>query len=376
MLFPIGIATGEAFCNRENERKILKGNINANRHTVLLAPRRYGKTSLVSEVTEQLSYPSCNMDFLLAADSRSVESATLEKIGDLLQLILPKTKKAKDKILNIFRQLRPEITLSSMGSKVVLYSPSENANNREATICDVLLNLDKTAKAANKRVIVFMDEFQQIGQLRDKHVIEASIRHAVERSQYVSYIFSGSNRHLLLQMFSDKSRPFYKLCSTISLGRISKIDHIAFIQKHAEKKWHKALKEETINTIIKLSECHPYYVNLICNYFWQNNEYPTAAKVDEFWMSYIETQKSIISYDLAALSNNQKTVLKNLAEHPANQPYSHENLMRTQLTIASQKEAINKLLLKDFIFEDESGFTRVLDPAIKSYIMLNVRRLR
>lgn len=376
MLFPIGIATGEAFCNRENERKILKDNINANRHTVLLAPRRYGKTSLVSEVIDQLSYPSCCMDFLLAADARSVEAAILEKVGELLQSILPKTKKAKDKILNIFRQLRPEITLSSMGQKVVLHSPSENASNREATICDVLLNLDKTAQAANKRVIVFMDEFQQIGQLRDKHVIEASIRHAVERSQYVSYIFSGSNRHLLLQMFSDKSRPFYRLCTTISLRRISKSDHVGFIQKHAEKKWHKALKEETMNTILKLSECHPYYVNLICNYFWQNDEYPTPAKVDNFWNSYIETQKSIISYDLAALSNNQKSILKDLAEHPANQPYSHENLLRTRLTIASQKEAIKKLLLKDFLFEDESGFTRILDPAVKSYIMANLIRRR
>lgn len=98
MLFPIGIATGEAFCNRDNERKILKDNINANRHTVLLAPRRYGKTSLVSEVIEQLSYPSCNMDFLLAADARAVEAVILEKIGELLQSILPQTKKPMKKI--------------------------------------------------------------------------------------------------------------------------------------------------------------------------------------------------------------------------------------------------------------------------------------
>lgn len=371
MLFPIGIATGEAFCNRENERKILKDNINANRHTVLLAPRRYGKANLVSEVIKQLSYPSCCMDFLLAADARSVEAAILERVGELLQSILPRTKKTAEKTLTIFRQLRPEITLSSIGQKIVLHSPSENTNNRETTICDVLLNLDKTAQAAKKRVIVFMDEFQQIGQLRDKHVIEASIRHAVERSKSVSYIFSGSNRHLLLQMFSDKNRPFYRLCTTISLKRISKSDHVEFIQKHAEKKWHKALKEETMNTILKLSECHPYYVKLICSYFWQNDEYPTSAKVVNFWNSYIETQKPIIAYDLALLSNNQKTILKDLAEHPANQPYSNENLLRTRLTIASQKEAIKKLLLKDFLFQDEFGFIRLLDPAVSSYVMAN-----
>ena len=256
-----------------------------------------------------------------------------------------------------------------MGQTVVLYSPVENSNNREATIRDALLSLDKAAKMAKKRVIIFMNEFQQIGQLRDKHVIEASIRHAVERSQYVSYIFSGSNRHVLLEMFSNKNRPFYKLCATISLKRITEKSHTAFIQKHAEKKWRKPLKESVMDEIIKLSECHPYYLNLICNYFWQNNEYPTVKKIGAFWDNYVETQKSIIAYDISGLSNNQKLVLKDLAIRPANQPYGNESLKRTGLTIASQKLAIQRLHLMDFIFKDEYGFLKVLEPAVKTFIL-------
>lgn len=370
MLFPVGIATGEVFSSRDNERKILNDNICANRHTVLLAPRRYDKASLVTEVVKQLAYPSCHIDFLLAADARAIEAKILNAVGGLLHSILPKTKKAKEKLLQLFRPLRPEITLSEARETVKLHAPTEDPHDHEAIISEVLLNLDKVAQATKKRVFVFMDEFQQIGQLRDQHVIEESIRRAVERSQKVTYVFSGSNRHLILRMFSDKNRPFYRLCSTISLKRINETDHATCIQKHAQKKWKKPLADETLESIIWLSECHPYYVDLICNHFWQRNKYPTKIKVHELWNKYIQTQKSIIAYEIAMLSNNQKIVLKDFARYPANQPYSNENLLRTRLTIASQKEAIKKLLLKDFIYEDELGFVRLLDPAVKAFILL------
>ncbi|MFN3233812.1 MAG: hypothetical protein ACE365_00145 [Gammaproteobacteria bacterium] len=366
-IFPIGIATGATFCNRVSERKILKTNIITGKHSVVLAPRGYDKTSLITQTLNEANLLYCEIDFLLTATPEAVQQRILEKVGKLLLELLPKTKKAKEKILHLFKSLRPDLVLSGIGQKIIFHAPPSE-HMFETTICDTLVNLDKAAQLAKKRVVVFMDEFQQIGDLKDQHVVEASIRHAVERSQNVSYIFSGSNRHMLLQMFSSKSRPFYRLCTTITIKRIKEEDHIHFIQDKATKKWKKRLTDDAINEIMKTSDCHDYYVSLICKYFWDKNQIPTPTKIQEFWKHYIDTQQAVIAYDIALLSNNQKIVLNEFAKNPTNQPYAHKCLMRTKLTLASQKEAINKLMRKDFVYVDDLGITRLLDPAIRTLI--------
>ncbi len=370
-VFPIGIATGKAFCNRTKEKRLLTNNIKNTRHTVLLAPRRYGKTSLVTETINELKYPHCEIDFLLCGNSEAVQAKILNRVGQLLYKILPKTAKLKKNILDVFSRLRPEISISyhNVEVGVKLHTPTDQVNH-ETTISDVLENLDEAARMAKKHVIVFMDEFQQIGLLRDQHVIEAAIRHAVERAKNVSYIFSGSNRHLLLQMFNDKSRPFYRLCQTYPIKRIPADEHILFIQKHAKQKWKKNLSDDAISEIIKLSASHAYYINLICNYFWSNNEFPTKNKVRRMWNEYIQNERSVIASDISTLSNNQKIVLKYFAYHPSNQPYGNKVLIATKLTSASLKQAIGKLVEKDMLFTDDLGFLRILDPAMQTLIVM------
>lgn len=367
--FPIGLATGAAFCNRAQERADLLNNIDNLRHTVLLGPRRYGKTSLVTEVIQQLNYPYCEMDFLLCGSAEAVQTKILDNVGKMLCHLLPKTAQLKKNMLDLFRKLRPEILMNyhELELAVKLHPPSDKTDS-QTTISEVLENLDKAAQQANKRVIVFMDEFQQIGLLRDQHVIEAAIRHAVERSKNVSYIFSGSDRHLLLQMFSDKSRPFYRLCQLYPLKRIAENEHIEFIQKQAKHKWKKFLDAQTIKKIMELSESHAYYVNLICNYFWSRSEFPSAEKIEKMWRDYIKIQKTVFASDVSDLSNNQKIVLKHFARFPVYKPYAKETWSVLQLTPASLKQAIDKLIEKDLLHVDEDGLTCVLDPALKDFI--------
>lgn len=367
--FPIGLATGAAFCNRTQERADLLNNIENARHTVLLGPRRYGKTSLVTEVMQQLHYPCCEMDFLLCGNAQAVQAKILDNVGKLLYQLLPKTAQLKKNMLDLFRKLKPEILMNyhEVELGVKLYAPSDKTDS-QTTISDLLENLDKAAQQAKKRVIVFMDEFQQIGLLRDQHVIEAAIRHAVERAKNVSYIFSGSDRHLLLHMFSAKSRPFYRLCQLYPLKRIAENEHVDFIQKQAKHKWEKQLDSETIKKIMQLSEAHSYYVNLICNYFWSNNTFPSTEKIDKMWQGYIKIQRSVFASDVSDLSNNQKIVLKHFSQYPTPHPYAKETWSVLQLTPASVKQAIDKLSAKDLLHVDEDGVTCILDPAMKAFI--------
>ena len=100
-----------------------------------------------------------------------------------------------------------------------------NSNNQKPTdiILQALEKLHDLALKKGKRVVLFLDEFQVVGEVIENNAIEAVIREAAQKSTYIYYVFFGSNRHLMEQMFYDRKRPFYKLCDQIKLERIHQL---------------------------------------------------------------------------------------------------------------------------------------------------------
>src|SRR3990167_198086 len=120
-LFPEGLALGEAFINRVSERNTLIKRIKSSKHTVLMAPRRYGKTSLVMQVAQDLKIHSCAIDLLAAYDVAYVRDQIVEKVGRLVVELLPTvSKKSSEKLIQIFKKMKPELTLGAFGQKLKL----------------------------------------------------------------------------------------------------------------------------------------------------------------------------------------------------------------------------------------------------------------
>lgn len=367
-LFPTTIATGDAFCNREKERRLLKQYIQSGRHIVVMAPRRYGKTSLINQTLIEQKICCSIMELTLATSAEDVERIILKYVGQLLYSLLPRTIKAKQNILKLFKWLNPELVLTVGGQKLIFH-PDRTPDNPAENIAEILMKLDSAAKLAKKKIVVVIDEFQQINDIENDHVIEAAIRHAMQYSKCVSYIFSGSNRHLLLSLFNDKNRPFYNSCEIIQINRISRADYESFIQKAAQKKWNKLLPQPVLEEIFKRSELHPSYVNRICGYFWMTDEFPHAASlVEKFWENFVNSKHAQFSEDVLQLSKNQKKVLRYLASYPTQNPSHHTVCEAVGISEASIRQAIKTLLLKDYFLKDESGFIRVLDPALKDFL--------
>ncbi len=361
--FPTGIARGAAFINRHAEREQLQKNILANRHLVLMAPRRYGKTSLVTQVASEIHIPFCMIDFLTVHDDLTVRDALYEKVGKLVMDILPPLQQAKEKLLNIFGSMKPELSLSAFGQKLTFHTP----NNPSSNIANLLLKLDETAVHFEKRAIIFIDEMQQIGFLKNSSSIEGSIRHAVERSQNITYCFSGSSRHLLRKMFGDKERPLYRLCHTFELNRIAKTHYHQYLNKLAEGRWGAHLSADSFNTIIQLTEGHPFYINALCQLLWMEKAIPSVKEVQDTWSHYVKDNRHIISDDVIGLSLNQKKILTILAKEPAKEIYGAEFMMKATLTQSSIRKAVEVLLEKDLIYVDNENYTLV-DPAIRYYL--------
>src|SRR5205085_2388232 len=134
---------------------------------------------------------------------------------------------------------------------------------------EALLLLDKLLIEKKKRAIIFLDEFQEVGQISKNRAIEGAFRTAAQEMRALSLIFSGSIRSLLLSMFEDESRPLYKLCRKIKLDRISAIDYEHHIQKIAISTWNKKIEKGVFDRIMELTNRHPYYVNYLADTVWE-----------------------------------------------------------------------------------------------------------
>lgn len=365
--FPTGIVTGTAFCNREKERELLKKQLAQNAHVVLISPRRYGKSSLIAQFTSDRALPFASVDLLPATSSKYVKNAIVDGVSHLMNDIMPKLKKTQEKILSLFSNMNPVIELSAFGQKMKL-TPQEKTP--QETIMKLLLNLDKAAGALNKKLIFVIDEFQQISNLEDSHSLEASIRHAVERSQHVFYVFSGSNRTLLEAMFKNKERPLYHLCDEMRLNRIDKEAYTHFIERASKNNWKSGMSVDSIAEILFLTECHPYYVNRLCRILWDSKTAPNKEEVEKTWEEYVNVQKSDWITDvIAGLSINQRAVLATLAKEPESVIGSKDFVIKLAMSLSSIQRTMSTLEKKDFIFKDQKGRYSVLNPVIKSYLL-------
>ena len=363
-MFPQGIASDDVFCNRATERNALKRSVEENEHIVLMAPRRYGKTSLITQVLKDIDAPSVNIDFFFVLTQSEVRKAITEGVSTIINALLPKTHSACQTVIHSIAALNPKITFNFLGQKLEI----NTRQTTEKSISELLLTLNQFAEKAKKSCVIVLDEFQQIGELKENHAVEAAIRHAVERSNYVSYIFCGSKRHLLNEMFTNKSRPLYHLCDLMTIDRIDTACYHPFLNKFEKIKWKKPLENDAFSEIIHLTENHPYYLNALCRRLWRADVAPTISDVRNAWDSYVEKQGVWITDDLSRLTLNRKKVMTALAFQSTDEPQGFAFSEKVGLTPSGIKRCLQDLHKLDIIFIDKNKYYHVLDPAVAYFI--------
>ena len=366
--FPQGIAVDNAFCNRVEEKSHLRNSILSNEHIVLVAPRRYGKTSLITQILKDIELPSTSMDFFFVLTHAEACKQITEGVSNLINTLLPKSKALCNTLIEGIKAFNPKLTINFFGQKLEIGTKQTT----EKSISELLLALDYFAGKVNKTCAVVLDEFQQIGELKENHAIEAAIRHAVERSQHISYIFSGSKRHLLNEMFSNKTRPLYHLCDLMPLDRIEDKAYKLFFNKQAKKKWAAQIDDDTLSEILLLTENHPYYVNALCRKLWHNSLPPTLSQVRACWEEYVDSQAAWIMNDFSALTLSKRKIITALASKPIKEPQGVEFSEMTKLTPSSISKALLYLTRHDYVYKNRENHYCVFDPAIAYFIRKSI----
>jgi len=266
--FPTYLALGEAFCNRKKELKRLSYNIDNSIPSLIISPRRYGKTSLVINTLVKSNQSYVHIDLYKALSKEDIEIYILNGIGKLLGKLETVPKKLINLAGEFFAGMQIQVVLEKVGIALDFSGRNNMKTTKASILLEALEKLQFLASKKDKKVILFLDEFQVVGDIAKDYSIEAIIREAVQKSPNVVYIFSGSNRHLMEQMFYDKKRPFYKLCDLITVDRISTEDYTAYIQKSAILRWKNNLDQNVMETIFLITERHAYYINKLCSMLW------------------------------------------------------------------------------------------------------------
>lgn len=361
-MFPSRVAKGLSFCNRSEEKKRIQNNCSHVQHTLIISPRRYGKTSLALEALSESKLPFASIQFFNAFRNEIVLERFVAGLNDLLYQLMPKTKQAFAKFTALIRHATLSLTMSGFNLKLSLKPLSQNPVD---IIKGLLQDIDHILKQKNRRAVLFFDEFQDIVQSDISDELQATLRDFAQHTDHLTFIISGSHRHLLKKLFDDSNKPFYKLFDRIDLKRIKKEHYILFIQKQARRKWKNTLPEEVINEILTLTECHAYYLNRLCSKLWEREKAPSLKTLVETWKELVEEEFPSIANDLSALTKNQRIVLQAMSSYSAlKEPHGSEFLQKVALTPRSVSLALDALEKTDHIERTPLGYN-VIDPITK-----------
>ncbi len=367
MLFPKTIAEGDAFCNRETEREILAYNFTNLNHTLIVSPRRYGKTSLILKAIDEKKWPYAHIDLFLAFDESKIIERMLRGISELVSKVIPINVKAIQKIREFFKAFTLTLNVGEVGVGLKIESADTSSAN---TLRNAIESLELFLSKYKQKCVFFIDEIQDIVNVPFCDDVESILRYYAQKTKHIVFVFSGSNRKLLKALFDDKSRPLFKICDRINLQRIKEKDYITFINKAAKKRWGSSLSDKSMQNIFEATQCHPYYVNYTCSHLWRNKTVPSADSVYKAWSTICDNELSNIANDIDALSINQKKLLELIARQDILfNPTKKETQQAVMLTSRGILQSLQGLLVKDIVEKTSNDGIRIVDPLLKTVLL-------
>jgi len=367
--FPLGIAEGESFLGREKEIQRLISNIHAGVHTLIISPRRYGKTSLVKHVIGLLKFSHVEIDLFIAQNEFSIEQKFLKGIqGIMAQIESP--EKWLQSLIKFFKKSKKTWSVGIKGLKLELIP--ENHQDVPENILEALQALEHILAEKKLRAVIFIDEFQEIANIKISRAIEGAIRHFAQSSKHVIFIFSGSRQHLLKYMFEDKSRPLYALCDQIKLARLLPEDYFEYLQTVSKKTWKKTLPDTVFEEILEITECHARYVYYLCMKLWEqaalSKNIPTVEDVINVWQSIIQERLKDTRELLLKRAPGQIKILSLLSFGYTQVLSGRVAQSKLEMSGSAIVQALKILEEDDYIEKTEEGTYQIIDPLLKSIL--------
>lgn len=369
-----GIVPDKYFCDREKETEKLVRCVYNQSNVLLTSPRRMGKTQLIRHLYQQGSISSDFHTFYVDIYSTTSLQEFILLLGkEIYTSLVPKGRKVLDSFVNVLKSLS-----GSFGYDALTGLPSFDVRlgdirSPEMTLSEIFNYLE----TADKPCICTIDEFQQIGKYPEKNV-EALLRTHIQKMSNCRFVFAGSDRHTLENMFNSPAKPFYNSVEQMYLDRIDRQVYVSFMRKCFEESGRN-IPDMVCEYVYDLFEGHTYYVHQTLHNVYAYNDPGvkiTQELINDTVSDIIQDKEHSFLTQLSLLNYTQKETLIAIAkEGEASEVTSAAFVRKHSLQSPSAvQNAIRNLLNLQMITYRQDGRTKVYSVSDRFLQMWIVRK--
>lgn len=257
----------EAFTNRRKELDRLRTNLSSGINTILISPRRWGKSSLVEQtaIEMQRQRKDVRVAVLDLFTAGSFEEFLESYAGAVIRAASGKWEERVRDAKTFFKAIVPKINIGAEpGSEVSIGFEWKEARKHVGDILDLP---ERIAAAKKLKLVVCIDEFQNLGNWNEPGKVEKLLRAHWQRHKHVSYCLYGSKRHMMRELFNTARKPFYRFGDIIWLERIALEHWVPFLQERF-KSTGRTINGELATSLARTMACHPWYVQQLAHFTW------------------------------------------------------------------------------------------------------------
>ena len=335
------IATEKNFTDREKETADLVQNFMSLINTIIISPRRWGKSSLVNKaaklaMAQDSNLRICHIDLFNVRSEEHFYSLLAQKV---IAATSTKWEEAIESAKSFFSHLVPKISIGTdPTNEVSIDFDWEEVKRNPDEVLDLA---EKIAKKKGLKIVICVDEFQNI--------------------QSVAYCLYGSKRHMMMEVFTDSSKPFYKFGNLMFLNKIETPCLVGFFKSRFADTG-KNINDEASHLIATLVDNHPYYAQQLAQLSWlRTKDVCTVEIVREAHTALVEQLSLLFVTITETLTTQQLNYLKALiaGEKAIN---STEVMHRYQISSTTSISRSKAALIKNDILDNKAGEISFQDP--------------
>ncbi len=345
-----GYKSAELFCDRVVETNALLTNVKNGADTTLISPRKYGKTGLIFHVFEKISTKKLPFETLYVDIFATQKLSDFTKVlADAILAQFPEKKTIGKQFMELLQGFRPMFTMDPLSGTPQVQFNYVSASDKEYTLKSVLdfLNSQK------KKVVLAIDEFQQITEYPEKNV-EALLRTYTQQLHNIRFVYCGSKRSLMTEIFLDAKRPFFSSSNMLNLDKIDRNVYGKFIKSLFEKH-NIPVDDDALNFILDWTRCHTFYTQNLCNVIYSMEPARVSLKVVRESALYILEREAynFLQYR-ELLTAQQWLMLIGIAkEGSVSKITSGEFLRKYDIgSVTNAKRIVGSLVQKDLILSN------------------------
>ena len=370
--FIFGIATsGDNFTDRKKDTERLLLNFQHGVNTVLISPRRWGKTSLVQKVCHLAQSDKLKVVYLDIFSCRSDKDFYDAFAAAVLKQTSSKLDEWLENIKLFLSRVSPKISIGT--DPMTDFSISLEMNPKREDVEEILQLPEKIAQKKGFNIVICIDEFQQIAEFKDSKTFQKRLRTVWQLQKSVSYCLFGSKKHLMNELFEKKSLPFYKFGDAIYLAKIGTADWVDYICRRFIVTG-KVITKELAERICKMVDNHSSYVQQLAWLVWiRTDQLATINDLEAAYQDIIEQNTPLFEKQTESLTTYQMNFLRAIIDGVHSEFTTQETLNKYQLGSSANVAIVKKALVKKELIEVEKRQIVISDPLLAVWLKKELR---